>query len=61
MFKYSLDYASDLYLLRNIVKKLKEKNYTHSPNNVVRIIKNDKKLLRISKFNHLAYLKNKNY
>ena len=25
MFKYSLDYASDLYLLRNIVKKLKEK------------------------------------
>ncbi len=61
MFKYSLDYASDLLLLRNIVKKLKEKNYTHSPNNIVRIIKNDKKLLRISKFNYLAYLKNKNY
>ena len=59
-FKYSLDYKSDLLLIRNIVKKIKNKKILETPENIINIIKKDKKLLRISNQNRLAYIKNKN-
>ncbi len=60
-FKYSIDYNSDLFLVRKVVKILKKKKLLITPKNVTTIIKEDKKLQKISNKNRILYLKNKNF
>ena len=60
-FKYSIDYQSDLFLIKKVVKTLKEKKLLITPKNVVTIIKKNKKLQKISNKNRKLYLKNKNF
>ena len=58
-FKYSLDYKSDLFLIKKIIAQLKKKKYLETPENIVKIIKKDKQLSQISNRNRLKYLENK--
>ncbi len=60
-FKYSLDYKSDLFLIKKVVTQLKEKKYSETPENITRLIKKDKKLSQISYKNRLKYLENKKF
>jgi spore coat polysaccharide biosynthesis protein SpsF len=60
-FKYSLDYKSDLFLIKKVVAQLKEKKYSETPENITRLIKKNKKLSQISYENRLKYLENKKF
>jgi len=58
-YKFSLDYKSDLILLKSIVKNLKKKNMNGSADQIVHLIKRNSKLKKISNINRLKYLKNR--
>ena len=58
-YKFSLDYKSDLVLLKLILKNLKKKNLTGTADQIVQFINENFKLKKISNLNRLKYLKNK--
>ena len=47
-FKYSVDYKNEVMLLKTIIKLLKKKNFKSNFENIVKIIKSEKNLQKIS-------------
>jgi spore coat polysaccharide biosynthesis protein SpsF len=59
MYKYSLDYKSELNLLKVIVKVLRGKKIIGSADQICKIISKNSKLLKIMKKNMFLYVKNR--
>ena len=60
-FKFSLDYKSDLVLIKKILMQLKLLKIEGSADEIVNLIKKNSTLSEISKNNRLKYLKNKKF
>ena len=58
-FRYCIDYEDDLIVLRKIVEVLKKKKIEGSTNQIVKVLKDNSKLFKISKKNRDKYLKNR--
>ncbi len=59
LFKYSLDYENELFLIREIIKISKKKKIKLNYRNIVKIIKTTPSLKRISNQNLLKFKKNR--
>jgi len=58
-YKYSIDYKSDLILVKRILKKIQTKNIYGTADEIVNIIKNDIKLKKISEMSRQKFIKNR--
>ena len=60
-FKFSLDYSTDLKLIKEILKQIKSLKIHGTSDEIVSLIKKNNHLLKISNENRLKYLKNKKF
>ena len=58
-YKYSIDYKNELFLIKSIIKNCEIKKIEPSYKNIVKIIKSNKKLNKISKVNLFNFKKNR--
>lgn len=58
-YKFSLDYKTDLIVIKKILKELRKKNLMGTADEIVKIISQDNYLRKISKINRGKYFKNK--
>ena len=58
-YKFSIDYKDDLLLVKDILKKIKLKKIQPTANNIIKIIKSDNKMKKISDISRKKYKKNR--
>ena len=58
-YKYSLDYKEDFYAIKKIFESLKKNSQFGYTNEVIKIINNNPKILKVMKYTKELYLKNR--
>ena len=59
-YKFSIDYKHDLFLVKKVINKIKISKKYGTADEIVNIIKHDKKLNKISEMSRRKFIKNRN-
>ena len=58
-YKFSIDYKHDLFLVKKIISKIRADKKYGTADEIINIIKNDRKLKKISEMSRQKYIKNR--